>query len=120
MQTPARRCERLIAALDDLVGQEEASLNARDFSAVAEIQVRTAALVAELVAQAQEVAAPLRVRLADVQARRERTATWLAGEVERTREALREMTQSQRRVAQIAPVYGGMRSEPRSRLCAVS
>ncbi len=120
MQTPAQRSARLVAALEDLAAQEEASLHARDFSAVAEIQLRTAALVTDLVAHAKEIAPAMRARLAEVHARRERAGAWLAREVECTREALHETNQAQRRVARIAPVYGRMASEPRSRLCAVS
>ncbi len=122
MQTPVQRGVRLVAALEDLVGQEEASLQAGDFSAVAEIQLRTDALIVDLAAQANDTptTSGMRMRLSAVQARREQTSAWLEGEIETTRKALTETDRSRRRVAQIAPVYGRVAAEPRSQLSAVS
>lgn len=120
MQTSAQRCARLVAALEDLAAQEEASLRAKDFAAVASLQARAGAVVADLVSRAGEVSAVLRARIIAVLEQRERSSARLAEAIAETREALRETDRSQRRVAQVAPVYGRAASEPRSQLCAVS
>jgi len=106
MQTPMPRYARLVAAFEDLSGQEEASLHARDFPALEAIQERLAAVVDELQTQASAANTALRARIVATQARRERSSEWLAGEIARTREELRDTEGAQRRVARIAPVYG--------------
>ena len=108
MQSPAQRCARLIAALEDLAAQEEASLQALDFPALDSIQARAGALVDDLVSHASFVAADgaLRARIVAVHARRERSAAWLATEMARARAEMDETQVAQRRVSRIAPVYG--------------
>ena len=120
MHSPGQPAARLAAAFEDLAAQEEASLRAKDFVAVASIQLRAAAVVTALVARAAEVEPRVRARILAAQARRERTSAWLAGEIDETRQALRETDRSQRRVAQIAPVYGRGANVPHSHLHAVS
>ncbi len=115
MRDSAQRCPRLVAALEDLAAQEEASLKARDFAAIESIQERLGALVKNLVLHVSGADAELRLRIAAVQARRERTSEWLATELARTREELRETEVSQRRVAKIAPVYGAVPATARAR-----
>jgi hypothetical protein len=115
MPDSAQRCPRLIAALEDLAAQEEASLKARDFSAIEAIQERLGALVENLILHASSADAGLRRRIAAVQIRRERSSEWLAAELARTSEELRETEVSQRRVAKIAPVYGTVPASSRAR-----
>ena len=63
MEAPAQTCVRLVAALEDLVAREAATLEARDFPAVIELQQRAAPLVALLGARASDVTDPaLRAR----------------------------------------------------------
>jgi hypothetical protein len=119
MQTPAQRCARLVSALEDLAAQEEASLHARDFSAIVSIQERTGAIVTDLVAHAAATDRELRARVAAVQQRRDRCAEWLANEIAGTRDELRETEVSRNRVAKIAPVYGSSGSATPSRLSVV-
>lgn len=107
MQNPAQRCARLVAALEDLAAQEEASLRTKDFPAVESIQVRAGALVDDLVSLAASMDLPLQARIASVHARRARTSEWLEGELSAARAELRETSFAQGRVARIAPVYGG-------------
>lgn len=106
MQTPAQRCARLVSALEDLAAQEEASLQTRDFVAIESIQVRTGALVDDLVALAASMDVSLRARIESIHARRERSSEWLAQEMTRARAELRETDAARGRVARIAPVYG--------------
>ncbi|MES2695206.1 MAG: hypothetical protein V4773_17155 [Verrucomicrobiota bacterium] len=107
MQTPAQRCARLVAALEDLASQEESSLRTGDFAAVESIQERAGAVIGDLASQTIAMAdEALRARLRAVSARRSRSSEWLAGELERTRTELSETNASRGRVAKIAPVYG--------------
>ncbi|HVS51297.1 MAG TPA: hypothetical protein VHD62_02985 [Opitutaceae bacterium] len=107
METPAQMCARLIAALEDLAGQEAAALDARDFRGAVTVQDRAAPLVELLCAHADDVAdEALRARIAALIERRNRTGEWLAEQIARVREQLRETQVAQRRVAQVAPAYG--------------
>lgn len=107
METPAQTCARLLAALEDLADQEAATLEARDFAAVAAIQDRAAPLVSLLAAQAngmRDVA--LRARIDRLRQRRAQTGAWLHTEMARLREELQQTQVAQRTVAQVAPAYG--------------
>jgi hypothetical protein len=122
METPAQTCARLVTALEDLVAREAATLDARDFEAVIEIQARCAPLVELLGAHATDVTdTTLRERIRALLARRQQTGEWLSEQIEKTREALAEANEGRRRVRQIAPVYGrGVGAASASRqLCAV-
>jgi len=121
METPAQTCLRLLAALEDLAVQEASALDARDFAAAVVIQERAAPLVEHLAAHGPEIAdrdAAFRARVAAFHARRQQTGEWLATQVARAREELHRMQVGQRRVAQIAPVYGRA-GRPRRQLCVV-
>lgn len=121
METPAQTCARLVAALEDLVAREAATLEARDFAGVIEIQKRAAPLVELLGAHADDVTDPaLRERLRALLARRHQTGEWLAEQIEHAREALGQAHEGRRRLRQIAPVYGrGQAVAARRQLCAV-
>jgi hypothetical protein len=107
METPAQTCARLVAALEDLVAREAATLEARDFTAVVEIQGRCAPLVELLGAHAAEVTdAALRQRIRALLDRRQQSGEWLSEQIEKTREALADANEGRRRIRQIAPVYG--------------
>lgn len=121
METPAQTCARLVAALEDLVGREAATLDVRDFTGVIEIQKRAAPLVELLGAHAAEVTDPvLRERIRALLARREKTGEWLAEQIEHAREALALANEGRRRIRQIAPVYGrSTPAAPSRQLCAM-
>ncbi|HVU31943.1 MAG TPA: hypothetical protein VHE61_00815 [Opitutaceae bacterium] len=118
-ETTSQRCVRLVGALEDLAAEELANLRLRDFATVLSIQKRAAALVDDLVIHGPAVAdESLRSRIAGVIARRTEAATWLATEIEVTRTELQSVETKQRRMARVAPVYGGVRPQ-RKRLFAV-
>lgn len=122
METTAQTCSRLLTALEDLAAQEAAALDARDFPAAVAIQGRAAPLVEHLAAHGPPVAdkdPAFRARVAAFHAHRLQMGEWLATQVARAREELREMDSSRRRVAQIAPVYGRAR-RPQSRQLVAS
>ena len=114
-------CARLLTALEDLAAQEASALDARDFVAAVAIQQRAAPLVEHLALHGPAIAdedPAFRARVEAFQSRRRQTGEWLATQVERTREELRQMQASQRRVAQVAPVYG-RGSQASRQLCVV-
>jgi hypothetical protein len=120
METPAQTCARLLTALEDLAAQEISALDARDFAGAVTIQARAAPLVEHLAAHGPAIAeqdAAFLARVAAFHTRRLQTGEWLAAQVARTREELGRIQASQRRVAQIAPVYGGS-AKSAGRLCA--
>lgn len=120
METPGQTCARILVALEDLAGREAASLQARDFPAVAEIQERAAPLVAHLAAHGPAVAdVALRTRVGELLRRRAQTGEWLAEQITQAREELRGTQASQRRVARIAPVYGSSQAPVAGQLLAV-
>lgn len=120
METPAQMHARLIAALEDLAGQEAAALAARDFRLAVAVQDRAAPLVELLGAHADEVAdETLRKRVAALIERRNRNGEWLAEQIARVREQLRETEAARRRVAQVAPAYRRTTRGPARQLVAV-
>ncbi len=119
METPAQACTRLVAALEELVAQEVACVQARDYAAVISLQQRAAPIVNHLIAHGPDVAdAKLRDRIAAIIARRNESQARLATDIEETRQRLTAIEGSQRRAAQVAPVYGRP-AEPRRRLSAL-
>lgn len=121
METPAQRCLRIVTALEDLAAQEAAALANRDFAAVAALQERTGPLVDFIVSTGLSyVNTPaLRARIGALHDRRNQTVERLASEMARTRADLEQTQVSQRRVAQIAPVYGQSSVVDRRQLQAV-
>ena len=120
METPAQMCVRLVTALEDLVAQEAATLQARDFAAAVVIQDRAAPLVSLLGTHGPAVAdEALRARIAALLARRSQTGEWLSEQIRRVREELQRTEAAKRRVAQFAPVYSHADSPPRRQLSAV-
>lgn len=107
MQTPAQRCARLVAALEDLAAQEECALHAKDFAIVETLQERAGAVIGDLVVHGIAITdESLRTRLKAVSARRARSSEWLEAELSVLRADLADTQASRGRVAQIAPVYG--------------
>ncbi len=120
METSHQRCLRIAGALEDLVAQEAAALESRDYSAAGNLQDRAAPLVEFLAQNApvHAVDAVLRSRIAAVQQLRARSSAQLAIEIERTRVDLLDSEQARRQVAKIAPAYARSASN-RAKLCAV-
>ncbi len=119
MATTAQTCARLLVALEDLSAQEAATLREGDFAAVAEIQARSAPLVEYLGTHGPAIAdGAFLARMRALLLRRSESAEWLAAQIERTREELRQTQASEQRAARIAPVYGSAKA-PVARLSAV-
>lgn len=106
-ETPKQRGVRLASALEDLVAQEAACIEAGDLNGVADIQARTAEVVHELAACAEALDSRTREAIATVLRRREASLANLAGHIARTRRELDDLQATQRRAAKVAPVYGG-------------
>jgi hypothetical protein len=120
METSAQTCARLVSALEDLMSQEAATLEARDFPAAIALQNRAAPLIEHLVThEAEIVDRGLRQRILALIVRRNKTGEWLAEQVARTRQELDETQGAQRRVAQVAPAYGHGGAPVRRQLVAV-
>ncbi len=120
METSYQRCLRMAVALEDLVAQEAAALESRDYTEVSILQDRAAPLVDFLAQNASthcgDIA--LRNRIAAVQQLRARSSALLASEMARTRAELHESQHAQRQVAKVAPAYARSASI-RAKLCAV-
>jgi hypothetical protein len=108
MESPAQRCTRIVTALEDLTGQEEAALANRDYGVLLSLQERTAPLVEFLITDgATQIRQPsLRGRVEAVHARRAQTGARLAVAMADNRRDFQQTQVTQRRVAQVGPAYG--------------
>ena len=108
METSAQRCLRIVAALEDLVHQESASLAKRDWTSVEAVQERAGPLVDFLAAHSPTSAddAALRARIAALQQRREETSRSLGEQIAQARIELQQAQAAKRRLSRIAPAYG--------------
>jgi hypothetical protein len=120
METSAQRCWRILAALEDLVHQESASLAKRDWMGAETVQQRAAPLVDFLAAHGPASAddAALRERIATLQQRRAETSRSLNLQIAQAKSELQQAQAARRRLGQIAPAYGGGSAPPRHRLQA--
>ncbi len=107
-ESSRQHCARLVSALADLADQEAASLRARDFAAVLEIQRRAAPIVADLESTGPAAAdQSLRNQLSAVLRLRENTVRELQAQIEDAKQQIDSLDVSKRRVSKVAPVYGG-------------
>jgi hypothetical protein len=107
METAAQKCARLLSALEDLSGQEQAALYAEDFATVLKIQGRAAPLVEYLGQHGPAVAdARFRNRVGDYLRQRAAMSERLASRIAEVKVELAGKQVSQARVARLAPVYG--------------
>lgn len=119
METPAKKCARLLVALEDLTTQEAGAIAARDAVALQQIQRRAEPVILYLCQHAGEVSgAWARHRVAALVERRSRALSKLSAQVEGARARLEDVHSNQRRVAVLAPMYGRP-SARRVRLSAV-
>lgn len=109
MHGPAPAFLRLLGALEELSVQEARHVTDEDYAAVRQVQERAAPLVTELarLGAGAADAATARPRLAALLERRQQCQDRLARQIARVREALLCTQAHQRRVAQVAPAYGG-------------
>lgn len=107
MEAFGRKFERLIVAIDDLVAQETAMIQAADYAAVGEIQRRLEPLIAALTTLGPHIEAPeSRDRVRAVLETRQRNIDELGRKVASAKEELNALQRSTRRAARIAPAYG--------------
>ncbi len=107
MEAPGKKFQRLVAALDDLVTQEAATVAAGDFEAVADIQRRADPVVTALATLGAEVAdAAARARIASLLSRRQGNIDLIESQLATARAELQAVQESTGRVARIAPIYG--------------
>ena len=120
MEMIAQTCARLLVALEEIAEQEASALRERDFAAVSEFQARAQPLVEYLGKHGPAIANQAFLqRVRAFLTRRQSSYRWLAGEIEQTREALRQTQESVGRVTRIAPVYGSAVASVAERLSAV-
>ena len=98
--------DRLLVALEDLVAGERSALLAGDHPMVVALQERADPVVARLVELAPVASAQARERVRALLERREEHGRWLQESMAKARAELARMTEGQRVVARIAPVYG--------------
>lgn len=119
MPASAAQCARIASALDDLAGQEAASLAQEDFAAVLTIQDRAAPLVAflaeHLPALGAGESADVRRDVAGIFERRRSTAALLDDKLAALRGAMAETAAARGRAARVAPIYGARRGAPAPR-----
>lgn len=107
MESPGQTFDRLLKALDDLVAEEAAMIQAADHGAVAEIQQRAEPVITALAALAPAVAdAGAQARVGALLERRQRNIDLLGTQLAEARGELDSLQQSERRAARIAPIYG--------------
>lgn len=122
METRGQSLIRLLGALEDLTNQETVLLRSEDYTGVLEIQQRAAPVVERLTRLADVADAATRARVSAVLAKRQRSYDWLSAKISCVRGELRELQVSQRRVSQLAPVYGriaGSRADTQPQLSVV-
>ncbi|MGH7959761.1 MAG: hypothetical protein ACREH8_22490 [Opitutaceae bacterium] len=120
METSVQRWARLITALEDLAAQEAATLQSGRVEDALGIQERAAPLVQLLAAHTADVFdATLRVRIATLLKRRRQTDAWLEEEIESVRGKLQGLSETQFRVARVAPAYGRSVAPGRRQLSAL-
>ena len=97
-----------MAALEDLASREAVCARTRDFENLTDLQQRAAEIVAALVDFGADGIDPaVRNRLAAVVRQRETTTAEIQVELDLIKAKLDSLQVSQRRAAQVAPVYGG-------------
>ena len=108
METSAQRRVRIVSALEDLVAQEGAAVTNRDFTALRDLQQRTAPLVDLLISSQGEKADDPEIdpRIGQLITRRNGNSASLATEIDRTRAELDQIQATRRQLARIAPIYG--------------
>jgi N-acetyl-gamma-glutamylphosphate reductase len=107
VDTPAQTCRRLLAALEDLAAQETSALAAADFVSLAQLSQRAAPLVEHLAEHGPAVVDPsFRTRIRALLERRRANDDALAVQVARAKAEMKRASDSQRRIAQIAAIYG--------------
>jgi len=100
-------CRRLLAALEDLAAQETTALAAADFVSLAQLSQRAAPLVEHLAQHGPAIAdTSFRQRIRALLERRRLNDDALALHVARARADLKRASDSQRRITQIAAIYG--------------
>lgn len=108
MPDAQQTARRLLAALEDLAGQEAVLLRSLDLVEAVQISERAAPLVEKLCALAADPdLAPLRPRIEELVAQRRRNAVLLDSHLARLQSELRRIDEARSRLSRVAPVYNG-------------
>lgn len=108
MATAHQTAQRLLAALEDLAGQEAVLLRSLDLVEAVQISERAAPLVEKLCALATDPdLCDLRPRVEDLVSQRRRNAVLLDSHLARLQSELRRIDEARNRLARVAPVYNG-------------
>ncbi|WP_146180335.1 hypothetical protein [Opitutus sp. ER46] len=103
--------------LEALVTEEANCFRADDLESVKDVQRRAAPMIEFLVGHADEVADPgLRQRIAALSQRRSDTVAAMQARADALQDELQALKVKERRVAQIAPVYGSSAVASRSKV----
>ncbi len=106
MDTPVQKALRLLAALEDLAGQESACMRNRAFVEAVAATERSAPLVRALVELADdEGVLALRPRVQTLLDRRRESASLLDAHLARLQSEMRRVDAARTRLTRIAPVY---------------
>ena len=106
METPLTKATRLLAALSDLVDQEDMYLHGGYYDLAVEIRQRSAPLVQQLVEVAGETGvARLGPQVTALVQRSDRHAAFLQEKLQEMGQEIRRTDRARQRTASIAPVY---------------
>jgi hypothetical protein len=111
METPGRTCQRLIAALEHLVAEEQCLLRIGEIEKVRAVQLRADSIITRLAELADSRGAtardvePLRPRLATLQARRAETIKSMDSRLAEMRASLASMNATQVRLDKMRNSY---------------
>ena len=108
-ESPEQAARRLLAAFEQLVGEETAAVHANDFGAIESIQERAGAVGAKLAEMAHEPAvAALRRWVEELVAQREKNGLVLQQRLADVSAEIARLQGARRCLRKVAPAYGGV------------
>jgi hypothetical protein len=106
MDTPRATAERLLAALEQLAGREGVLLRSLDLIEAVDLGAQAEPLVRKLCSLADDPSVgPLRPRIDELVARRQRHSATLDAHVARLQGELRRLNEASQRLSRMAPIY---------------
>ncbi len=118
MEAPGKTCQRLLAALEQLVAEEQCLVRTGEIERVRAVQARADSVIMSLVASwvapgaAREID-PLRLRLATLQARRAATIKTMDTRLAEMRAKLSALDSARARLGKMRRAYGPRREASR-------
>lgn len=114
MKSPLTTAQRLLSALEELASEETVLLRSLDLFEAVQLAERAAPLIERLcglLAEAPEIGT-LRPRVEALVAQRRRNSAMLDSHLARLQSELRRVEEARKRLARVAPVYGGIAPAP--------